>query len=129
MKFAVSDDVKRFSAIKKGDDVKLGYYESVAIAIAKPGEARPPTGRTIITSREPGKKPAGTAMTVTDVNVTIEDIDRERREVTLKGPRGNVVKVEVDPEVGNLENIKKGDQLAITYTEALAVSVEKRDRK
>jgi hypothetical protein len=36
------------------------------------------------------------------------------------------VKVQ-DPK--NLENVKVGDQVAITYTEALAISVEKAKKK
>ena len=44
--------------------------------------------------------------------------------LTLKGPEGNVVRVKVmDPK--NLEKVKVGDKLFITYTEALAISVER----
>jgi len=32
--------------------------------------------------------------------------------------------VVVDPSVGNLERIKKGDQISATRTEALAISVD-----
>jgi hypothetical protein len=43
---------------------------------------------------------------------------------TLRGPEGKVVDVKVrNPK--NLENVKEGDQVVITYTEAVAVSVEK----
>ena len=126
MQFSVSEDVERFSNIKKGDEVKIGYYEAVAIAIGKPGSTLPPTGRqAAMVSSDPGKKPGGKAVTVTDITATVEDIDRDKREVTLRGPRGHTVVVEVDPDVGNLEQIKKGDRLAISHTEALAISVEK----
>jgi hypothetical protein len=125
-KFTVGEDVERFPQIKKGDDVKMTYYESMALALAKPGSALPPTGRhAALLSRAPGEKPGGTAVSVVDLTATVEDVDRDRREVTLRGPEGNSVVVEVDPEVGNLEQIHKGDQIAITATEAMAVSVEK----
>ena len=43
--------------------------------------------------------------------------------MTLKGPEGNVETVRVmDPK--NLEKVKVGDRIVITYTEALAISVE-----
>jgi hypothetical protein len=55
---------------------------------------------------------------------TIQDIDRNTNNVVLKGPEGNLVGVHVkDP--GKLENVQVGDQVVITYTEALAISLEK----
>jgi hypothetical protein len=43
--------------------------------------------------------------------------------MTLKGPEGKLAVVKVqDP--ANLEKVKVGDELMITYTEALAISVE-----
>jgi Cu/Ag efflux protein CusF len=123
--FTVSDAVKNFPQIKKGDDVNIGYYESVALAVGKPGEMLTPTSRSeaLVTSPA-GQKPGAAAVAVSDITATVEDIDRENREVTLKGPEGNVVKVKVDPSVGNLERIKKGDQITASRTEALAISVE-----
>src|ERR1051325_5409864 len=129
-KFAVSDDVKRFSNIKKGDEVWIGYYQAVAFAIGKPGETLSPTSGSVRISRDPGNKPAGTASQIVHTTATVEDIDREKREVTLKGAGGNTVVVEVSPEVGNLQRIQKGDQLEVNYTEAVVFSVEKpEDRK
>jgi Cu/Ag efflux protein CusF len=124
-KVAVGDDVKNFSHIKKGDDVDAVYYQSVALALGKPGETLAPTSTSeMLIRRGPGQKPGGVAMTVTDVSATVQDVDRENREVTLKEADGDVVKVKVDPSVGNLEQIKKGDQITASRTEALAVSVE-----
>jgi hypothetical protein len=48
--------------------------------------------------------------------------------VTLKGPEGKSVIVQVkDPK--KLENVKVGDQVSITYTQALAISVQKAPKK
>jgi hypothetical protein len=44
--------------------------------------------------------------------------------VTLKGPQGNSETVKVqDPK--NLEGVKTGDLVDITYTQALAVALDK----
>ncbi len=124
--FSVSQDVERFPAIKKGDQVRMTYYESVAISLAKPGANLAPTGEhTALISSDPGKKPGGTAVSVVDITATVQSVDREKHEVTLVGPEGNIAVVEVDPSVGNLEHIKKGDRLAISHTQALAISIEK----
>ena len=123
--FAVSEDVDRFPAIKKGDQIRMTYYESVAISLSKPGSTLPPTGEhTALLSSDPGKKPGGTAVSVVDITATVEKVDRAKHEVTLIGPEGNIAVVEVDPSVGNLEHIKKGDQIAISHTKALAISID-----
>lgn len=127
---AVSDDVRNFPQIKKGDQVNVGYFESIALALHKPGESLAPTGRTqTFVRRGPGEKPGGATLTVSDITATVEDIDQKNREVTLKGPDGNVVKVQVDPSAGNLERIKKGDLITATRTQALAISVEAPQQK
>lgn len=124
VKVAIGDNVRNFAHIKKGDRVDVNYYESVALALGKPGETLTPTSTSeMVIRRGPGQKPGGLAMTVTDTSVTVEDVDREKRQVTLKEADGDIVKVNVDPSVGNLERIKKGDVVNASRTEALAVSV------
>jgi hypothetical protein len=56
---------------------------------------------------------------------TVEAIDVAKREVTLKGPKGKVVPLSVSPEVRNLEQVKVGDQVAVTYIEALSLTLKK----
>jgi Cu/Ag efflux protein CusF len=124
--FAVSDDIKNFPKIQQGDQVNIQYYESVAYALAKPGEPLTPTSRVnALATQAPGQKPGGVAMSVGNTTATIENIDRESREVTLKGVNGEYATVYVDPSVGNLQRVKEGDNISVTYTKALAVSVEK----
>jgi Cu/Ag efflux protein CusF len=128
--FAVSDAVKNFPQMKKGDVVSIGYYESLALAIAKPGETLPATSRSeAMAARPAGQKPGAAAMAVTDTTATVEDIDRDKREVTLRGMDGQLFKVVADPSVGNLTRIKKGDEIKATRTEALAISVDAADTK
>jgi len=48
--------------------------------------------------------------------------------VTLKGPDGKTVDVKVmDPK--NLEKVKVGDQIEITYTQAFAIALDKPKKK
>jgi hypothetical protein len=76
----------------------------------------------------PRERPAGVVANQVTVTATIEDISPKKTYVTLKGPGGKTVDVKVrDPK--NLENVKVGDQGEITYTEALAISVEKAKKK
>jgi hypothetical protein len=124
VKVAAGDNVRNFAQIRKGDRVGVTFYESVALALGKPGERLAPTGRSqsVITAG-PGERPAGVAVTTATTRATVEDVDRDKHEVTLRTPDGNVAKVIVDPSVGNLEHINKGDRLNATITQALAISV------
>ena len=56
---------------------------------------------------------------------TVEAVDVAKREITLKGPKGKVVPLSVSPEVRNLEQVKVGDSLKVTYVEALSLTLKK----
>lgn len=77
-----------------------------------------------VATAKPGEKPAGVVANQVTVTTTLEAIDPKKAYVILQGPEGNSVKVKVqDPK--NLKNVKVGDQVVITYTEAFAISVDK----
>ncbi|UCG67221.1 MAG: hypothetical protein JSW12_09645 [Deltaproteobacteria bacterium] len=120
--FRADDRVKNLPQVKVGDQVLAEYYESVAIQVMKPGEVQAGTAGAAATAK-PGEKPGMVAAGETTITASIEAIDREMSSVTLKGPEGNVETVKVrDPK--NLKNVKVGDQVVITYTVAVAISVE-----
>jgi hypothetical protein len=120
--FRVDESVKNLPQVEVGDQVVVGYYESVAVRMAKPGESKGGTVSALGTA-EPGARPAGMEARQVTITASIEAIDKEQSLVTLKGPDGNVETVKVmDPK--NLEKVKVGDRIVITYTEALAISVE-----
>ena len=48
-----------------------------------------------------------------------------RRSGQLKGPEGKTRTIKVDPSVKRLKEVKKGDQVVLRYTEAVAISVRK----
>jgi Cu/Ag efflux protein CusF len=55
----------------------------------------------------------------------VEAIDLAKREVTIKGPRGNSVTVVADEEVKNLAQLAVGDDVEMQYYESLALQLEK----
>ena len=59
------------------------------------------------------------------ITATVEAIDQKTREVTLKGPKGGVVTFVAGPEVKNLAQVKKGDELVVEYAQALAIDLKK----
>jgi len=121
--FKVDEAVKNLPQVKVGDQVVVKYYQSVAVRIAQ-AEDPQATETSAVTSAKPGEMPAAVAARQVSVTASVEAIDKETPSITLRGPEGNVATVIVmDPK--NLEKVKVGDKLAITYTEALAISVER----
>ena len=115
-------DVKRFAELKVGDVVTFRYYESVVYAIQKPGE-KPPAAATSGAVRNAGPRPGGTLSEQVTAVVTVQAIDAKIPSVTVKTEDGNVISVKVeDPK--NITGLKVGDKVQITYTRALAISVE-----
>jgi hypothetical protein len=73
-----------------------------------------------------GKGPgvAGAAHTVS-VTATITHIDKAKHEVTLKGPQGNEVTLQLSPDVKNFAQMKVGDTVTAEYVEALTLELKK----
>ena len=119
----VGEEAKNLPQVKVGDLVKVQFYESLAFEVTKPGQAGGAGATAAVASAKPGEKPAGIAAGQVTVTATIEAIDAKKNRVTLKGPEGKTQEIKVkDPK--NLVNVKVGDQVVLTYTEALAISVE-----
>jgi len=72
------------------------------------------------------KKPLEASETQS-ITATVEAVDSAKREITLKGPQGKVVVVEVPDSVKRFSEIKVGDQLTVRYTESLVVALRKAD--
>ena len=120
----VGDEVNNLPQVKRGDEVSVGYLESVAIQVKKPaeGELGAVAAESIETAK-PGEKPGGVAARTLVITAKIVEIDRAEQEVTLEGKEGNRVTLDVrDP--AHFDAIAVGDLVEITYTEALAISVD-----
>jgi Cu/Ag efflux protein CusF len=122
-------DPKKLEAIKVGDPVVGKYYESLMIEVKKPGEGTPGvTAQQTTATSKPGETPAGAIGQQITITATIVSIDKKAGTATIKGPEGNTVTVKArDPK--NLDKIKAGDTVEITYTEALAISLDKSAKK
>jgi hypothetical protein len=118
----VGADITRFDALKVGDRITVRYYDNVVVRLKKPGEAAINLDTAGLT-KTPGAKPGGTLSTQTTLTVTVTAIDPTLPSITVKGPNGYVYSRRVEDKKA-LAQVKVGDQLDITWTEALAISVE-----
>jgi hypothetical protein len=96
--------------------VALGLV--AALGCGKDKEAVPGPAVSVTESAGPGS--ASRAVTVT---ATVEHVDAEKREVTLRNADGELKRIRVGPEVRNLPQVRKGDVVTATYYESIALSL------
>jgi ribosomal 50S subunit-recycling heat shock protein len=122
--------VKNLPQVKVGDIVDITYYESIAVKVYKPGEMPQGDSATVGAERlaKPGEKPAGVAGSKVTITATVESISPKKTSVTLKMSDGKMKVVKVEDKK-NLENVKVGDEVMITVTEALAIQVKPAAKK
>jgi len=89
---------------------------------ALPASAQPAADSKAVVTTSPGQASVVQKHTIV---ATVEAIDIAKREITLKGPGGKVVPLSATPEVRNLEQVKVGDRLVVTYIEALSLTLKK----
>lgn len=119
----VDDSVKNFNQVKQGDEIIARYLDSIAVFVEKK-QGKPAAGDLgMVEVAAPGQKPAGIVVNTAEVTASVEAIDYKKRAVTLKGPEGKTVTLKVDKKVRKFNNIKKGDEVVVRHTEAVAISV------
>ena len=116
----VSEEAGNLTQVKVGDQVLVKYYESIAIRLVKPGKG---VAAVQETEAKQGVKPSGMAGRRVTLIATIKTIDEKKQMVTLM-TEGKTVTVKAENPT-NFEKVKVGDEVEITYTEALAISFEK----
>ena len=75
---------------------------------------------------ELGQKPAAQVAKTTNITVTITSVDTKSNLVNFSGPDGLVRSITVEtPQAKEfIKQLKPGDTVVVTFTEAVAVSVE-----
>ncbi len=118
------DEVKNFDQIRLGDMVVARYVQALTLQLMKTKAGiREGAEKEAAVRAQPGERPAGAVARQVTVLADVIGVDPKKKTITLKGPKGNVVELEVQNQ-DQFKVVKKGDQVEATYTEALALSVE-----
>jgi hypothetical protein len=117
-------EVKNFDQIKVGDSVVVRYVEALSLELRKTKvEAGQPVVKEEVAKAAPGEKPAVAGGRQVKAVAEVTAVDPAKKTITLKGPKGKVVTLDVrNPD--QFKVVKVGDQVDVTYTEAVALSVE-----
>jgi hypothetical protein len=121
----VDPSVKGLANVKVGDTVTMKYYQAVALDFQKSDGIRMMT-----VSSAAGAGTKKTMPGVSDIKqvTTVSNIwaiNPAAGSVLVRGPLGHFVEVYLkDPKL--LDGVKVGDQMKMTFTEAVAVSVQRK---
>ena len=121
----VDERVRNFDQIDIGDRVTAKYYEAVVLYISS-GKGKPDADRHSIASVAPkGDKPGIKILDTVTILATVEDIEYDKRIITLRGPQGQSLDLGVNESAKEYGQVKVGDEVIVIMTEAVAISVEK----
>ena len=113
---------QRFDAVKVGDKVTVTYYDNVTVRLKQPGEKPVNTLEGALTPTA-GDKPAGTLAAQRTMTAKVEAIDEKVPSITFTGPNGWKYSRRVLDKKA-LKQVKVGDQVDFTWTEAIQLTVE-----
>jgi hypothetical protein len=117
----VPKGARRFDEIKVGDKVLARYYDNVTVRLKKPGEKAVNTSEAALTAGG-GTTPGATVAAQRTMTATIEAIDPKAPSIKFKGPNNwSYSRKVVDKDV--LKQVKVGDQVDFTWTEALTLEI------
>lgn len=122
----VSEEVRNLPQVKVGDRVNVQYYRALGARLSTPTS---PDAATIDLAAErapEGERPAGAMGSQLTVPVTIAAVKNDGKLVSFYGEDGLLRVLDVIRPEGQafVKGLKEGDKVELTYTEAVAVTVE-----
>ena len=125
----VTDQVKNLPQVKIGDEINITYYRSAVVNLVKTkGDVKLGTEVSGAKASAPaGEKPAGVIEMEVTRTVEVVFVDPYQKFISFRGPDIGLRRVTLEnrPDLQHyLDELKKGDIVEVTYTEALAISLE-----
>ena len=119
----VDPAVKNFDQIRAGDFLMVRFMQSLALELQKTKGAKAAGASEAMVTAKPGERPAVAGAREVQAIAKVTAVSKKDKTISLKGPRGNTVTLDVqNPD--QFKVVKVGDEVMVTYTEAVAVSVE-----
>lgn len=123
----VGNEVANLRQVKKGDVITVTFSRELEVYLAEPGE-QVNEQNVVLTTAKPGSKPRGIAVTHTIVTAKIYAVDKANQLVKLEFIDGTDVVVKAQ-NPANLDRVKAGDTIAISYIEAMDIAVKKKVKR
>lgn len=117
--------VKNFQNLKKGDRIRVDFIESIAVSVRR-SDAPPNAVDTRLVSVAPkGAKPAILLAETVQMAAVVEAVDLKAYTLAIRERNGTRRTVTVDRGFKKLGEVRKGDDVILRMTEALAIRIEK----
>jgi hypothetical protein len=121
----VDPSVKNLGQVGVGDMVEATYIQAVALDFQKGDGIRMAMTTDASETAKAGRMPGAAAMTRVTVVTNIWALDPTQGTVIVRGPYGHFTEVKLkDPAL--LNGVKVGDQMKVSFTQAVATSVIKK---
>jgi hypothetical protein len=120
----VPDQMEGFNTLKVGDQVSATYFEALAVNVRRQGDPSVSSQPGTVTQRKEFTPGSETRRQQT-FTVTITAVDPKAPSLTAKGPQGRVVTFAVK-DAKQLQSVKVGDTVDVTYFESLMVKVARK---
>jgi hypothetical protein len=118
----VDERVKNLPQVKAGDSVVIEYIQAVAVDFQKGDGIRMATMVDDSARAKAGQKPGAAAMRKITTVSNIWAVNQAKGTVLVRGPFGHFTEITLkDPSL--LTGVKVGDQMKVTYTDAVAIAV------
>lgn len=129
MVLPVAEEFRDFERARVGDQVVVSYTEAIAWQVKPAGKGAPGlSAHESFSNPKPGEAPGGAIERAVTITATITAFDVARGTVTLTGPQGKAQTFKAH-RPADLQKIRVGDLVDITYSEALAVGVRPEAKK
>ena len=124
----VTEQVKNLPQVEIGDKVNIKYYLSAIVDVVKAGGdvELGTTGGAARISAPAGEKPGGAAVVEMTRRVEVVFVDPIQKFISVRSPDRGLRKVSLkeSPDLQHyLKELKEGDVIEVTYTDAVAVEV------
>jgi hypothetical protein len=126
----VAPQVRNLPQVKVGDRVVARYYSALAAELRSRGDGagttQAPVYETTTSRAAEGERPAGMVGAQSHQTVRITSVDTKNNVVNFYASDGLARSVPVQTPQGKefISKLKAGDEVELTYTEAVALSVE-----
>jgi hypothetical protein len=119
-------EVRNFDQINIGDEVAVTFYAAIGAEVTPPEQATAGVQREGAMLRAvEGARPAAAVTEVTTTTVVIDSVDKSMNTVSFRRQDGllRVLAIEDPKAQAFIRELKRGDEVTVTYMEAVAVSV------
>src|SRR4051812_28113428 len=121
----IDKSVRNFDQIKVGDKLKLAFTEEMLVAVGKSSDPVGADGAGMVAVAPKGAKPGGMMVETASMTGKIVSVDPEKHHLTIQDTDGKDRKLKISKKATNLDELKPGETIEVTVTDALAIEIVK----